>query len=262
LKKGRKATAAELSKPAVKANLGTIDHETRHLLREVLMYGSNGQSPVLMSKVIKRLTLSLSLSICYGRRVVLGDTLTHEIIDVEDEILKLRSMTDNLQDFVTMLRLPPLNTYYKKAVELRKRRDAYVLRLNSEIEGKMQAGTHSDCLYVKNMISSHPLPVKELSTVLLTFLSGGLATASSTIHWALTLLGARPDIQKTAYEAIRKVYPTDEHVFEACMEDSEEIPYISALVREALRSVFFFVVVFYFLLPNNNKNSSQVGILA
>ncbi|KAF2970751.1 hypothetical protein GQX73_g2824 [Xylaria multiplex] len=235
LKKGRKATAAELSKPAVKANLGKIDLETRHLLQELLVYGSEGQHPVLVSKPIKRLTLSLSLSICYGRRVYLGDPLTHDIIDVEDEILKFRSMTDNLQDYLPLFRIWPLNSYSRRAVELRKRRDAYVLRLNEEIEAKLQAGSNQDCLYAKNMTSSHPLPVKELSTVLLTFLSGGLATASSTIHWSLTLLATRPDIQEAAYKAIRNVYTNDKQLFESCMLDTEEIPYISALVRESLR---------------------------
>ncbi|KAI0537877.1 cytochrome P450 [Xylaria digitata] len=235
LKKGRKATAAELSKPAVKANLGKIDLETRHLLQELLVYGSEGQHPVRVSKPIKRLTLSLSLSICYGRRVYLGDPLTHDIIDVEDEILKFRSMTDNLQDYLSLFRMWPLNSYSSRAVELRKRRDAYVLRLNEEIEAKLQAGSHQDCLYAKNMASAHPLPVKELSTVLLTFLSGGLATASSTIHWSLTLLATRPDIQETAYKAIRNVYANDRQLFESCMLDTEEIPYISALVRESLR---------------------------
>ncbi|KAI0192743.1 cytochrome P450 CYP504B10 [Xylaria flabelliformis] len=235
LKKGRKATAAELSKPAVKANLGKIDLETRHLLQELMVYGSEGQRAVQVSKPIKRLTLSLSLSICYGRRVYLGDPLTHDIIDVEDEILRLRSMTDNLQDFIPLFRYWPFNSYYGKALELRKRRDAYVLRLNEEIEAKIQAGTHQDCLYAKNMTSAHPLPVKELSTVLLTFLSGGLATASSTIHWTLTLLATRPDIQDIAYKAIRSVYPNDKQLFASCEQDSEEVPYISALVREALR---------------------------
>ncbi|KAL2867565.1 cytochrome P450 [Aspergillus lucknowensis] len=235
LKKGRKTTATELSKPAVKANLDKIDLETRHLLQELLVYGSGGQSPVLVSKPIKRLTLSLSLSICYGRRVYLGDPLTHEIIDVEDEILRFRSMTDNLQDYIPLFRMWPMNSYYGKAVELRKRRDAYVLRLNQEIEAKLDAGTHQGCLYAKNRASAHPLPVKELSTVLLTFLSGGLATASSTIHWSLFLLATRPDIQEAAYKAVRKVYPTDQQLFDSCLVDTEEVPYIAALVRESLR---------------------------
>ncbi|KAI0123703.1 cytochrome P450 CYP504B10 [Xylariales sp. AK1849] len=235
LKRGRKATAAELSKPAVKATLGKIDLETRHFLHELIVYGSEGQSPLEVSKLIKRLTLSLSLSICYGRRMYLGDPLTQEIIHVEDEILRLRSMTDNLQDYLSLFRLWPFNGYHSKAVKLRVRRDAYVGRLNQEIKEKMRNNSHEDCLYSKNQACAHPLPLEELSTVLLTFLSGGLATESNTIHWSLTLLATRPEIQQIAYESIRKVYPNNEQLFEAGLQDIEEVPYISALVRESLR---------------------------
>ncbi|KHN96381.1 3-hydroxyphenylacetate 6 hydroxylase [Metarhizium album ARSEF 1941] len=235
LKRGRKATASELSKPAVKANLDKIDLETRHLIDELNCYGTEGHSPVQVSKVIKRLTLSLSLGICYGRRMYLGDPLTQEIIHVEDEILRLRSMTDNLQDYISILRCWPFNTYQKAATGLRERRDAYVGRLNREIEEKMREGTHEECLYTKNFDGPHPLPTKELSTVLLTFLSGGLATASNTMHWSLTLLAARPEIQETAYRAIREVYPDNKQLFESVYQDTEEVRYMSALVRECLR---------------------------
>ena len=235
LKRGRKATSAELSKPAVKANLDKIDLETRHLLHELAVYGNEGESALEVSKLIKRLALSLSLSICYGRRMYLGDPLTQEIIQVEDEILRLRSMTDNIQDYLSLFRLWPFNGYYSKAVKLRVRRDKYVSTLNHEIQAKIQKNTHEECLYSKNEASPHPLPLDELSTVLLTFLSGGLATESSTIHWGLTLLAAQPKIQETAFKAIREVYPTNEQLFKAGLEDVEAIPYISALVREILR---------------------------
>ncbi|EFZ02936.1 cytochrome P450 [Metarhizium robertsii] len=235
LKRGRKATAAELSKPAVKANLDKIDLETRHLVDELNCYGCEGHSPVEVSKVIKRLTLSLSLGICYGRRMYLGDPLTQEIIYIEDQILRLRSMTDNLQDYISLFRVWPFNTYHQSATGLRERRDEYVGRLNREIEEKMKEGSHEECLYTKNFDSPHPLPTKELSTVLLTFLSGGLATASNTMHWSLTLLAARPEIQETAYKAIREVYPDNKQLFDSVYKDTEEVQYISALVRECLR---------------------------
>lgn len=71
--------------------------------------------------------------------------------------------------------------------------------------------------------------------MLLTFLSGGLATASNTMHWSLTLLAARPEIQETAYKAIREVYPDNKQLFDSVYKDTEEVQYISALVRECLR---------------------------
>ncbi len=237
MKRGRKATAAELSKPAVKANLDKIDLETRHFIHELLSYGSEGLAPLHVSKLVKRLALSLSMSICYGRRMYLGDPLTQEIIEVEHEILKLRSMTDNLQDFLPMLRVWPLNRYRGSAVKLCERRDAYVRQLNDEVKEKMRRNTHDQCLWAKNETAAHPLPISELSTVLLTFLSGGLATESNTIYWGLIALAARPDIQQTALHHIQKTYPDIGEVFGAAVRDTEEVPYISALVREILRQV-------------------------
>lgn len=221
----------------MKANLDKIDLEVRHFIDELAIYGSGGTSSVEVSKLIKRLTLSLSLSICYGRRMYLGDPLTQEIIQVEDQILRLRSMTDNLQDYLSCFRLWPFTAYRGRATKLRQRRDAYVGRLNREIEEKMKSNSHEECLYAKNFTSPHPLPRSELSTVLLTFLSGGLATASNTIHWSLTLLAARPEIQEKAYNSIRGVYSTNKLLFESGLQDVEKISYISALVRECLRCV-------------------------
>ncbi|KAJ3493704.1 hypothetical protein NLG97_g4566 [Lecanicillium saksenae] len=235
LKRGRKATAAELSKPAVKANLGKIDLETRHFIHELLGYGRAGMAPLQVSKLIKRLALSLSMSICYGRRMYLGDSLTQEIIEVEHEILKLRSMTDNLQDFLPVMRMWPFNRYRGAAVKLCERRDEYVRQLNEEVKEKMRNNTHAPCLWSKNETASHPLPLVELSTVLLTFLSGGLATESNTIYWGLILLATRPDIQRTALSHIQKTHGDVEELFQTALQDKEDIPYISALVREILR---------------------------
>lgn len=177
------------------------------------------------------------MSICYGRRMYLGDPLTQEIIEVEHEILKLRSMTDNLQDFVPMLRVWPFNRYRGSAMKLCERRDAYVRQLNEEVKAKMLNDTHEQCLWAKNEQAAHPLPLSELSTVLLTFLSGGLATESNTIYWGLILLATRPDIQQTALDHIQKAHLDVEQTFEGTVRDTEDIPYISALVREILRYV-------------------------
>lgn len=73
--------------------------------------------------------------------------------------------------------------------------------------------------------------------ILVTLVSSGLATATNTVRWCMTLLATRPDLQEAAFNAIRKVYPTDREAFEAVMKDDEEVPYISALVRESLRYV-------------------------
>ncbi|OAA56406.1 Cytochrome P450 [Cordyceps fumosorosea ARSEF 2679] len=186
LKRGREATAAELSKPAVKANLDKINLETRHLIHELLIYGSEGRSPLLVSPLVKRLALNLSVSICYGRRMYLGNPLTQEIISVEHKILKLRSMTDNAQDFLA----PAARLATQQKLPRAGRGPARAARV---------------------------------------------ATESNMIHWGLVLLATRPDVQETALLHIREAYPDVAKVFGEPLRDTEDIPYISALVREILR---------------------------
>lgn len=71
--------------------------------------------------------------------------------------------------------------------------------------------------------------------ILVTLVSSGLATATNTVRWCMILLAARPELQERAYNAIRRVYPTDSEAFDSVMKDEEEVAYISALVKETLR---------------------------
>ncbi|OJJ06726.1 hypothetical protein ASPVEDRAFT_33002 [Aspergillus versicolor CBS 583.65] len=88
---------------------------------------------------------------------------------------------------------------------------------------------------MKNYLSAHPLAQGELSVVLLSFLSGGLATTRNTLLWCFTILAAQLELQNTAYEAIRQLYPDDKQIFGSEVVEVEEVQYIRALLRECLR---------------------------
>ncbi|KID72198.1 3-hydroxyphenylacetate 6 hydroxylase, partial [Metarhizium brunneum ARSEF 3297] len=107
LKRTRKEIASEGSKPAVRTHLADIDLETRHLLRDLMNSCGDGQTPVDMYMPVSRLGLSLMMTICYGRRMFLEDPLTTEIINVEDQLLGLRSPSGNYLDYLPLLRLFP-----------------------------------------------------------------------------------------------------------------------------------------------------------
>ncbi|KAF5125204.1 3-hydroxyphenylacetate 6-hydroxylase [Metarhizium anisopliae] len=98
------------------------------------------------------------------------------------------------------------------AARLRDRRDAYVLGFKDEVEGKIENGTYSPCLYMKNYFSKNLLSLSQVSMILVTLVSSGLATATNTVRWCMMLLAARPELQERAYNAIRRVYPTDSEV--------------------------------------------------
>lgn len=108
LKHTRKEIASEGSKPALKTHLGNIDRESRHLIRDLVANCGAGRVPVDLYMFISRLGLSLMMTLCYGRRMHLDDPLTAEIIDVEDQLLGLRSPSGNYLDYLPFLTDCPL----------------------------------------------------------------------------------------------------------------------------------------------------------
>lgn len=64
--------------------------------------------------------------------------------------------------------------------------------------------------------------------------SGGLDTMVNTLAWSLGTLALRPDVQAAAYKAICEVYSADN--WGSSLEDENGVPYITALVKECLRS--------------------------
>ncbi|KID91860.1 3-hydroxyphenylacetate 6 hydroxylase, partial [Metarhizium majus ARSEF 297] len=118
LKRTRKEIASEGGKPAVRTHLADIDLETRHLLRDLMNRCGDGQTPVDMYMPVSRLGLSLMMTICYGRRMFLEDPLTTEIINVDDQLLGLRSPSGNYLDYLPLLRLFPFTPLARKAARL------------------------------------------------------------------------------------------------------------------------------------------------
>lgn len=230
--------AAELSKPAVTSNLANIDRESRIFLQDLLTYGNAGKDAIDFYMYITRISMSLSLTICYGRPTSLEDPIADEIIYVEDRILALRSPAMNYLDHIPFLRNIDPKGIHNFAAEIRDRQDAYCLQLNSEVEDKIKSGEYVNCLYTKNFHSENPMSQEELLMVLVTFLAGRLSTVVNTVRWCLTLFAGRPELQDIAYGAIREAYPTDQQVFDAAYIDKEEIPYLTALVHECLRYVY------------------------
>ena len=63
--------------------------------------------------------------------------------------------------------------------------------------------------------------------------SGGLDTMVNTLAWSIGTLALRPDIQETAYAALRSVHGSRTW---GPIEDETSVPYINALVKECLRT--------------------------
>jgi 3-hydroxyphenylacetate 6-hydroxylase len=235
LKRRRKGAASALNRPSVATYVPHLEIETRDFIKEIYMYGNAGKTPVDPMPMIQRLSLSLALTLNWGTRLKSQkDNLFDEITHVEEEISKFRSTTGNLQDYIPLLRLNPINLHSSKAREMRDRRDKYLTDLNNALDERIANGTHQPCIQANVILDKEAkLNKDELTSISLTMLSGGLDTVTTQVAWFVALLSQHPEIQEKAAQEIHKFYGDDEPM---CDEnDDQKCAYIVALVKEALR---------------------------
>lgn len=185
--------------------------------------------------MIQRLSLSLALTLNWGVRLKSQkDNLFDEITHVEEEISKFRSTTGNLQDYIPVLRLNPINTHSSKAKDMRSRRDIYLTRLNTGLDERIANGTYKPCIQANVILDEDAkLNKAELTSISLTMLSGGLDTVTTQVAWFVAFLSQNQDIQDKAVSEIRKFY--DEQHPMCDQEDDQKCAYVVALVKESLR---------------------------
>ena len=226
LNRSRKDTP--LGKPAVQTYVKYLDIETRDFMRQCLEADRRPLDPLRM---LQRMSLSLDLTLCWGRRISLEDPLLAEIAQVEHEIVNLRNPMTNLQDCIPALRFPWSHTT-KKALELRQRRDTYFAQLNNDLDERVRQGLHTPCIRAE-LLHRPDVDEEELNLICLTFISAGMAPTVATLQWSIALLARRPDIQQTALHAIREHYKDNAPFGDA--GDDQGCQYIVALAKECLR---------------------------
>lgn len=235
MKRRRKGAASALNKPSIQTYVSHLDVETRDFIKELYTYGAAGNVPTDPMPMIQRLSLSLALTLNWGTRLKSQkDDLFDEITHVEDEISRFRSTTGNLQDFIPILRLNPLNLHSAKAKEMRSRRDTYLSALNKGLDDRIANGSHSPCIQANVIMDPEAkLSKDELTSISLTMLSGGLDTVTTQVAWFMAFLSQHPEMQQKAVAEIRKFYSESQPMCDSL--DDQKCPYVLALVRESLR---------------------------
>ncbi|KID82885.1 Cytochrome P450 [Metarhizium guizhouense ARSEF 977] len=235
LKRRRKGAASALNKPSIQMYISHLDIESRDFVRELYEYGEAGKTPTDPMPMIQRLSLSLALTLNWGVRLKSQkDNLFDEITHVEEEISRFRSTTGNLQDFIPLLRLNPINMHSSKAKEMRSRRDVYLTNLNNGLDERIANGTYKPCIQANVILDEDAkLNKEELTSISLTMLSGGLDTVTTQVAWFVAFLSQNPEIQDRAVAEIRKFY--DEQTPMCDENDDQKCAYVVALVKESLR---------------------------
>ncbi|RFU33856.1 hypothetical protein B7463_g2489, partial [Scytalidium lignicola] len=235
LKKRRKVTATALNRPSAQKYVSHFDLETKVFCEELLNEGRSGTVAFDSYPIAQRLSLSLALTVNWGIRMdSRNNELFDEVIQVEDDVSRFRSVTGNMQDYIPLLRLNPFNKSFARAKETRRRQDGYLGELNGGLAERMEKGSQKSC--IQATIINDPdihLNQEEITSINLTMISGGLDTVTTAVAWLIAVLAKRPDIQRKAYQAILEVYTSESPLCDA--NDDQKIPYLVALVREGLR---------------------------
>lgn len=237
-----------VNRPAIATYVPHLHTESRTFIRDLLVHGQSGQHPLDPLPFIQRLSLSLAVTINWGVRIPsVDDPLFQEIVAVEEELNRFRSTTGNLQDYIPLLRLNPINLHSARARAMRDRRDAYLAKFNGDLAAQVEKGTHQPCIQA-NVIQYKEalLNETERTSISLSMLGGGFETVSTTVQWSVGYLAQHPELQEAAFRAIREFQKKTADGEEGEVEplgdaaDEQRCAYINALAREALR---YFTVI-------------------
>ncbi|EME88421.1 uncharacterized protein MYCFIDRAFT_185117 [Pseudocercospora fijiensis CIRAD86] len=228
-KNKRKAAGQTLGRPAMKGYQAMFDLETYTLIRDLVKDSSGdcGETYLNPRPYLQRYALNTTLTLCYGIRMdSVWDDMLREILEVGSAISLLR-----------ILRYLPNNEKNQRSKSLRDRRDKYFNELLDRVREMIQHGTDKPCVSAAILKDEETkLTGVEVSSICLSLVSEGFETIPGTLTSCLGSL-ATPEgqvFQERAYEDLKRHYPNVEDAWKQCLE-SEDIPYINAIVKEAGR---------------------------
>ncbi|KPM42678.1 Phenylacetate 2-hydroxylase [Neonectria ditissima] len=237
-KKKRKAAGTALSRPALRNYYPMFDLESYCIVRDLHKDSRNGELEVNVRPYIQRFALNTTLTLCYGIRMdEVYDELLREILHVGSAISLLRSASENLQDYVPLLRYVPNNEKNRRSKELRDRRDTYLNQLLDTVRGMIKRGTDKPCISAAILKDAETkLTGVEVSSICLSLVSGGFETIPGTLTSAIGSLSTKEGQiwQDRAYEDIKRHYPNIQDAWTSCSAE-EKVPYVNAIIMEAGR---------------------------
>ncbi|KAJ5775030.1 uncharacterized protein N7511_000041 [Penicillium nucicola] len=237
-KKKRKAAGTALGRPALRNYHPMFDLESYCIVRDIYRDSSNGTTELNIRPYIQRYALNTTLTLCYGIRMdAVYDDLLREILHVGSAISLLRSASENLQDYIPILRYLPNNEKTARSKDLRERRDTYLNLLLDKVREMINKGTDKPCISAAILKDEETkLSGVEVSSICLSLVSGGFETIPGTMTSAIgSLSTAEGQVwQDRAYEDIKKHYPDIREAWTSAIHE-EKVPYLNAIIKEAGR---------------------------
>ncbi|KAI1387867.1 cytochrome P450 [Hypoxylon trugodes] len=237
-KRKRKAAGTALGRPALRGYYPMFDLESYCIVRDLHRDSRDGELEISVRPYIQRYALNTTLTLCYGIRMdAVYDELLREILYVGSSISLLRSASENLQDYVPILRYLPNNEKNARSKELRERRDAYLNLLLDKVRAMIKQGTDKPCISAAILKDEETkLTGVEVSSICLSLVSGGFETIPGTLISIIGSLSTKEGQlwQDRAYDDIKRYYPNVRDAWTDCYIQ-EKIPYINAIIKEGGR---------------------------
>ncbi|KAF2721949.1 cytochrome P450 [Polychaeton citri CBS 116435] len=237
-KNKRKAAGQTLGRPALRSYYPMFDLETYCIVRDLVRDSKGGEAYLNIRPYFQRFALNTTLTLCYGIRMdSVWDDMLREVLEVGSAISLLRSASENYQDYIPLLRYLPNNEKNARSKSLRSRRDKYLNELLDKVREMIANGTDKPCISAAILKDEETkLSGVEVSSICLSLVSGGFETIPGTLTSCIGSLStaAGQVFQDRAYEDIKRLYPDTEEAWKKCYE-GEEVPYVNAIVKEALR---------------------------
>ncbi|WDK18218.1 cytochrome P450 [Colletotrichum graminicola] len=237
-KKKRKAAGTALGRASLRNYHPMFDLESYCILRDLKRDSQNGALEISVRPYIQRYALNTTLTLCYGIRMdAVYDELLREILYVGSAISLLRSASENMQDYVPIMRYFPNNEKNKRSKELRDRRDTYLNLLLDKVREMIKLGTDKPCISAAILKDEETkLTGVEVSSICLSLVSGGFETIPGTLTSAIGSLSTPEGQiwQDRAYEDIKRYYPDMREAWSSSISE-EKVPYLNAIIKEAGR---------------------------
>ncbi|KAL9065184.1 MAG: hypothetical protein Q9157_007560 [Trypethelium eluteriae] len=237
-KKRRTTIGKLLSRPSMKAYNPMFDLESYCIVRDLAQNSKETTTVLYPRPYFQRYALNTSLTLCYGVRMdTMADALLNEIQDVGTEIELLRSASENLQDYIPLLRWFPSSAKKERAKELRTRRDGYLDQLINRTRDMVEKGIDNSCVAAATYKDEEAtLSDIELKSMCLSLVSGGFSTLAGTLTSCIGSLSTSEGQvwQDRAYEDIMRHYSSMEDAWKGGSQD-DRVPCVNAIIHEATR---------------------------
>lgn len=264
--KKKKTVAQALTKKKIDEEAELLDQETKYTIKKLLtlnnelrcepsnniFYNLNTRfSDIDLLKYGQMFALRSSINLTYGIKLSCFGNDAHfseEIIEVESQIIRLRSPISNIQDYLSILRIWPFKvlTNSKKALYWRDQRDKYMNSLYKTLTRRLKADNEYAKKSMMGQILSKNdrcLTDSEIQSICLTMVSAGLDNTSLNFNHLMGHL-SHPEygysIQQIAFKELLKAH--NNSLLEAWFGSANTMncDYITAMVKECLR---FFTVL-------------------